>query len=83
MARSATWPATRTGSPASRSRATELPAIVSYRYGAAMAGSENVRMLPVPVELPSFQLRQHWHERYHGDAPGDDAAPAPVLTRPS
>jgi DNA-binding transcriptional LysR family regulator len=47
---------------------TELLAIVPYRYGAAMAGSENVRMLPVPVELPSFQVKQHWHERYHEDA---------------
>jgi DNA-binding transcriptional LysR family regulator len=47
---------------------TELLAIVPYRYGAAMAGSENVRMLPVPVDLPSFQVKQHWHERYHEDA---------------
>jgi DNA-binding transcriptional LysR family regulator len=47
---------------------TELLAIVPYRYGAAMAGSENVRLLPVPVELPSFQVKQHWHERYHEDA---------------
>lgn len=47
---------------------TELVAIVPYRYGAAMAGSEDVRMLPLPVELPSFQVKQHWHERYHEDA---------------
>lgn len=47
---------------------TELLAIVPYRYGAAMAGSEDVRMLPVPLALPSFQVKQHWHERYHADA---------------
>lgn len=47
---------------------TELLAIVPYRYGASMAGSEDIRMLPVPVELPSFQVKQHWHERYHADA---------------
>lgn len=47
---------------------TELLAIVPYRYGAAMAGSEDIRMLPVPIELPSFQVKQHWHERYHADA---------------
>lgn len=47
---------------------TELLAIVPHRYGAAMADSEDVRMLPVPVELPSFQVKQHWHERYHADA---------------
>lgn len=47
---------------------TELLAIVPYRYGATMAASEDVRLLPVPVELPSFQVKQHWHERYHADA---------------
>ncbi|MFC5458736.1 LysR family transcriptional regulator [Massilia niabensis] len=47
---------------------TELLAIVPYRYGAAVAASEDIRLLPVPVELPSFQVKQHWHERYHADA---------------
>lgn len=47
---------------------TKLLAIVPYRYGASMAGSEDIRMLPVPVDLPSFQVKQHWHERYHADA---------------
>jgi DNA-binding transcriptional LysR family regulator len=47
---------------------TELLAIVPYRYGAAMVDNEDVRMLPVPLELPSFQVKQHWHERYHADA---------------
>jgi DNA-binding transcriptional LysR family regulator len=46
---------------------TELLAIVPYRYGAAMV-NEDVRLLPVPVELPNFQVKQHWHERYHADA---------------
>jgi DNA-binding transcriptional LysR family regulator len=47
---------------------TELLAIVPYRYGAAMVDSEDIRLLPVPVELPSFEVKQHWHERYHADA---------------
>jgi DNA-binding transcriptional LysR family regulator len=47
---------------------TELLAIVPYRYGELMVGSEDIRMLPVPVELPSYQVKQHWHERYHEDA---------------
>jgi len=47
---------------------TELLAIVPYRYGASMMASEDIRMLPVPLELPSFQVKQHWHERYHADA---------------
>jgi DNA-binding transcriptional LysR family regulator len=46
---------------------TELIAIVPYRYGAVMAESEEIQLLPVPVELPTFQVKQHWHERYHAD----------------
>jgi DNA-binding transcriptional LysR family regulator len=47
---------------------TEMIAIVPHRYGAVMAGREHIRMLPVPVKLPSFSVKQHWHERYHADA---------------
>ncbi|MRW89211.1 LysR family transcriptional regulator [Duganella sp. FT80W] len=47
---------------------TELIAIVPHRYGAVMADSEAIRILPVPVALPSFSVKQHWHERYHADA---------------
>ena len=47
---------------------TELLAIVPHRYGEEMAASEDIRLLPVPVALPSFQVKQHWHERYHADA---------------
>ena len=47
---------------------TELLAIVPERYGDEMAGSEDIRMLPVPVDLPAFEVKQHWHERYHADA---------------
>jgi DNA-binding transcriptional LysR family regulator len=46
---------------------TELLAIVPERYARLVAGSEAVRFLPIPVELPSYQVKQHWHERYHAD----------------
>lgn len=46
---------------------TELLAIVPYRYGAEMAAREAIRMIPLPVELPSFAVKQHWHERYDED----------------
>ncbi|MGB9107438.1 MAG: LysR family transcriptional regulator [Telluria sp.] len=46
---------------------TELLAIVPFRYANELAGSEAIRLLPVPVELPRFQVKQHWHERYHAD----------------
>jgi len=46
---------------------TELLAIVPYRYASEVAEREAVRLLPVPVALPGFQVKQHWHERYHAD----------------
>ncbi|MGI4721157.1 MAG: LysR family transcriptional regulator [Janthinobacterium lividum] len=46
---------------------TELLAIVPSRYAAEVAASEAVRALAVPVDLPRFQVKQHWHERYHAD----------------
>jgi DNA-binding transcriptional LysR family regulator len=46
---------------------TELLAIVPCRYASEVAESEAVRLLPVPVALPGFQVKQHWHERYHAD----------------
>jgi DNA-binding transcriptional LysR family regulator len=46
---------------------TELLAIVPSRYAHELAASEAIRALTVPVELPSFQVKQHWHERYHAD----------------
>lgn len=47
---------------------TELLAIVPRRYGVEMAGIEAIQMLPVPVALPGFAVKQHWHERYHADS---------------
>lgn len=47
---------------------TELLAIVPYRFGEEMRASEAIRLVPVPLDLPSFQVKQHWHERYHADA---------------
>ncbi len=46
---------------------TELLALVPERYASVVAASEAVRFLPIPVELPSYQVKQHWHERYHAD----------------
>lgn len=30
--------------------------------------SDAIRVLPLPVALPAFAVKQHWHERYHADA---------------
>jgi len=46
---------------------TECIATVPERFGSAMAQQERVRMLAPPIRLPSFSVKQHWHERFHAD----------------
>ncbi|MGA8785262.1 MAG: LysR family transcriptional regulator [Polaromonas sp.] len=46
---------------------TELIATVPLRYGELMARREKIRLLPVPHALPKFNIKQHWHERFHTD----------------
>lgn len=47
---------------------TEYIVTVPYRYALQMRDHEAFRILPLPVALPSFSVKQHWHERYHEDA---------------
>lgn len=47
---------------------TELLAIVPRRLGEALAEHEPVRILEPPIPLPPYAVKQHWHERIHGDA---------------
>ena len=47
---------------------TELIATVPLRYAELMATREQIRMLSVPYPLPTYEVKQHWHERFHGDA---------------
>jgi DNA-binding transcriptional LysR family regulator len=47
---------------------TELLVIVPRRLGETLARQEDVRMLEPPVALPPFEVKQHWHERFHADA---------------
>lgn len=49
---------------------TELIATVPRRYGEVMATRERIRLLPVPHALPRYDVKQHWHERFHTD-PGN------------
>lgn len=49
---------------------TELIATVPRRYGELMAIREKIRLLPVPHSLPQYNVKQHWHARFHGD-PGN------------
>ena len=46
---------------------TELLVIVPRRLGDMLALQENVAVLDPPVKLPSYSVKQHWHERFHAD----------------
>ena len=47
---------------------TEMLVIVPRRLGEALAQQERVRVYPPPLQLPSFAVKQHWHERFHSDS---------------
>ena len=49
---------------------TDLLVIVPSRLAAACRELAEVTILPVPIEIPKFQVKQHWHERFHHD-PGN------------
>ena len=48
--------------------ATDLLVCVPERLGEVIRQSAKVKLLPPPVELPTYLVKQHWHERYHHDA---------------
>jgi DNA-binding transcriptional LysR family regulator len=47
---------------------TEFLVIVPRQLGHALAEQERVKVLEPPVPLPSYKVKQHWHERYNLDA---------------
>jgi DNA-binding transcriptional LysR family regulator len=49
---------------------TELLVIVPHRLGQAFSLQEQVKLLEPPIPLPSFEVKQHWHDRYHAN-PGN------------
>jgi DNA-binding transcriptional LysR family regulator len=49
---------------------TDLLVVVPSRLAAACRELAEVSVLPLPVEIPRFQVKQHWHERFHLD-PGN------------
>ncbi|MFC3227019.1 LysR family transcriptional regulator [Marinibaculum pumilum] len=48
-------------------RFPDLVATVPRELGTVFARYDAVRVLPPPVDLPAFSLRQHWHPRVHHD----------------
>lgn len=47
--------------------ASDLVAIVPRSVGSQISRLEHVKLLPLPLPIPEFDIRQCWHERYHGD----------------
>jgi DNA-binding transcriptional LysR family regulator len=46
---------------------TEMLVIVPRQLGHALALLEPVQLLEPPVPLPSYKVKQHWHERFNAD----------------
>lgn len=46
---------------------TELLVIVPRRFGNALALRERIQVLEPPMRLPSYKVKQHWHERFNLD----------------
>lgn len=49
---------------------TDLVATVPSRLAQTFAGEAGLRVLPLPLDVPRIDIRQHWHQRYHHD-PGN------------
>ncbi len=42
-------------------------AVLPEQLARHLAGSENIKVLPLPFSVPSYFIMQHWHERYTHD----------------
>jgi DNA-binding transcriptional LysR family regulator len=50
--------------------ATDLIATLPRQIGETLAGLAGVKVLECPLRVPSVDIQQHWHARYHRD-PGN------------
>ncbi len=46
---------------------TDLMVVVPSRVAAVFAQTGNFKVLPLPLRMPSFEVRLHWHQRFHQD----------------
>ena len=46
---------------------TDLLVTVPYAVGESFAKIANIRLIEPPFEIPKFDLKQHWHRKYHKD----------------
>jgi len=46
---------------------SDLVALVPARLGKLLSEEANVRTVAAPIKLPSYTVKQYWHERFHRD----------------
>lgn len=46
---------------------SQLLAIIPKRLAAAYAAAGSVKIVDLPLRMPSYAVNQYWHERYHRD----------------
>lgn len=46
---------------------TELILTIPERLAEVLQGRADVRTYPAPLQLPTYDVKQHWHERFHND----------------
>ena len=46
---------------------TDLVITIPSRLAEVLRDRGELRSFPVPFALPGYQVKQHWHERYHQD----------------
>jgi DNA-binding transcriptional LysR family regulator len=46
---------------------TDYVVMVPRRLALAFASFPGIKMIESPIKIPAFEIKQHWHERYHHD----------------
>ena len=46
---------------------TDMVAIVPHSVGSQLSQHNDVKLLPLPITIPSFDIKQCWQERFHDD----------------
>jgi DNA-binding transcriptional LysR family regulator len=46
---------------------TDLIALVPHSVGSQLSRYNDIKLLPAPILIPAFDVKQCWHERFHDD----------------
>jgi DNA-binding transcriptional LysR family regulator len=46
---------------------SDLLAVIPSRLAQAFVLHAPIKVLPLPISIPPFDIRIYWHERYHHD----------------